>query len=241
MGLRILTYNIHGLPWIQCPIEAILLWIYVKCRCDILCLQEVFSKKLKQKILALAPKYNYRALFPEREPRCLGKPLLGFHTPSGLCILVRSDIPIVRAPRFDYFYKKTGLDALVNKGVFSVGISHGGHSFTVFNTHFQADFNEVPCCPMKFEGVRASQEAQLYWIVSHEAFPLVVGDYNKKEFRFFDRFDPEDRVTFPHTGEHLDHLLLLKSTSGQFKSKGVSYFPEVRFSDHLPVLFEFEI
>ena len=122
MALRILTYNVHGLPWIQCPIEAILLWAYVKCRCDVICLQEVFSRKLREKIENLAPNYGFRAFFPAVEPRCLGKPLLGFFTPCGLCILVKKTIPVVNEPRFVHFHNKRGLDSLVNKGIFLLEI-----------------------------------------------------------------------------------------------------------------------
>lgn len=238
MALRILTYNVHGLPWIQCPIEAILLWAYVKCRCDVICLQEVFSRKLRQKIERLASNYGFRAYFPPTEPRCLGKPFLGFFTPCGLCILVKKTIPIVNEPRFVHFHNKGGLDALVNKGVLSLGIQYGRKEIQILNTHFQADFNEVPCCSVEYDGVRKSQEAQLYFLATDFDFPLIFGDFNKNEFSFFEKFDNSFQVTFPSTGEHLDHFLFLKHHSNRFFSRKTTYFSEVDFSDHVPVLFE---
>ncbi len=238
MVLRILSYNIHGLPWIQCPVEAILLWAYVKCRCDVLCLQEVFSRKLRHKLQALAPKYGYDIFFAPVEPRCFGKPLLGFFTPCGLCILVKKTIPILELPRFSPFHAKGGLDGLVNKGILSVGILFEGKHIQIFNTHFQADFNEVPCCPLQYHEVRRSQEAQLYLIASAYEFPLICGDFNKNEFLFFERFDTSNQVTFPSTGEHLDHLLLLKHLFCRFLFRKSTYFSDVEFSDHIPVLFE---
>ncbi len=236
--LRILSYNIHGLPWIQCPIEAILLWAYVKCRCDILCLQEVFSRKLRQKLEFLAPKYGYHIFFAPDEPRCIGKPLLGFFTPCGLCILVKKTISIVNGPRFQHFHNKGGLDTLVNKGILSVGILYQKRIVQIFNTHFQADFNEIPCCPVEFDDVRKSQEAQLYSVASAYEFPLICGDFNKNEFFFFERFDGSSQITFPSTGQHLDHLLVLKHLLHYFSVRRTIYFSDIEFSDHIPVLFE---
>jgi endonuclease/exonuclease/phosphatase family metal-dependent hydrolase len=238
MVLRILSYNIHGLPWIQCPIEAILLWAYVKCRCDVLCLQEAFSRKLRQKLQILAPKYGFHIFFAPVEPRCLGKPLLGFFTPCGLCILVKKTITVLEGPRFIQFHTKGGLDGLVNKGVLSVGISYEGKSFHILNTHFQADFNEIPCCSLEYHEVRRSQEAQLYLIASAYEFPLICGDFNKNEFFFFEKFDSTNQVTFPLTGQHLDHLLVLKHLIHRFLFRKSTYFSDVEFSDHIPVMFE---
>lgn len=241
MAIRILTYNIHGLPWIHCPIEAIFLWVYVKSRADIVCLQEVFSKKLKEKVLHLGQKYNFQVFFPPSEPRCLGRPFLGFHTPSGLCILVREGIPIVREPKFVHFHSKSGLDALVNKGVLSVGIFVHSKEVQIYNTHFQADFNEIPCCSIQYKEIRKAQEAQLYMNVCTDPFPIICGDFNKNEFFYFERFDSSDRITFPPTGEHLDHLLLLRHCLPHIKEKRTHYFSDVVFSDHIPVLFEFTL
>lgn len=241
MGLRILTYNIHGLPWIQVPIEAILLWSYVKCRSDVICFQEVFSRKLRQKILHLAPKYGFRVFFPAVEPRCLGKPLLGFFTPCGLCILVKQSFIIVNQPRFVPFYNKSGLDSLVNKGIFILEILYGKKQIQIFNTHFQADFTEVPCYPVDYSEVRRAQEAQLYFLATDFEFPLICGDFNKNDFFFFEKFDTSTQVTFPSTGQHIDHLLFLKYQSNHFFSRKTTYFPEVDFSDHIPVLYELDL
>jgi endonuclease/exonuclease/phosphatase family metal-dependent hydrolase len=240
MALRILTYNVHGLPWIQCPIEAILLWAYIKCHCDVICLQEVFSRKLRQKIEHLAPNYGFRAFFPAVEPRCLGKPLLGFFTPCGLCILIKQSIPIVNQPRFVAFHNKRGLDSLVNKGIFLLEILHSRKQIQIINTHFQADFTEVPCYSVDYSEIRKAQEAQLYFLATGLEFPLICGDFNKNEFFFFEKFDGSPQVTFPSTGEHLDHLLFLKHQSNRFFSRKTTYFSEVDFSDHIPVLYELD-
>lgn len=239
MVLRILSYNIHGLPWIQCPIEAILLWAYVKCRCDILCLQEVFSRKLRNKLVTLAPKYGFSIYFAPAEPCCLGKSLLGFFTPCGLCILVKNTIPLIDGPHFQQFYSKGGLDSLVNKGVLSLSILYENKTIQILNTHFQADFNELPCCSVKYHDIRRSQEAQLYHIASKYEFPLIFGDFNKNHFQFFERFDDSHQITFPSTGEHLDHFLVFRNHICRLLFRNTTYFSDVLFSDHFPVLFEF--
>jgi len=241
MGLRVLSYNIHGLPWIQCPIEAILLWIFYSCPSDIICFQEVFSKKLKQKIFILAPRYGLKAFFPENEPSCFGKKYMKFGVPSGLCILVHEGVPIVESPKFESFLESAGLDGLVRKGIFSLGISYKGRQVNIINTHFQSDFTEIPCVRIQYGNVRDIQESQLYMFSSKESFPVICGDFNKKNFRFFEKFDEEHVATFPATGEHLDHMLFSHAIHKKIVEKSVVYFEKVTLSDHIPVLFEFDL
>jgi exonuclease III len=241
MGLRVLSYNIHGLPWIQCPIEAILLWIFYSCPCDVVCFQEVFSEKLKQKILRLAPSYGLKAYFPEIETPCFGKRYMKFGVPSGLCILVHENIPVTEQPVFESFIEKEGLDGLVRKGIFSLGISYRGRQVNIINTHLQADFSEVPCFRIRYNAVRDFQENQLYMFSSRHSFPIVCGDFNKNRFRFFEKFDQEHFATFPATGEHLDHMLFPPAIHKKIVEKNVIYFHKVNLSDHIPVLFEFDV
>jgi len=241
MALRILSYNIHGLPWITCPIEAILLWTQFQCPCDILCLQEVFSKNLCTKIIALAPLYNFQVIFASSESDCIGKSALGFYTPCGLCILVKNNIPIVKEPQFTRFHNKAGLDTLVNKGFLSVGIEYMGNPLQIYNTHFQSDFDELPCISFRYQYIRSSQESQLYFHTLENEFPIICGDFNTNKFRFFEMFDRNYSITFPATGQHLDHMLLPQHLLSTIKSKKVTYFHKIKFSDHIPIVFEFTL
>lgn len=239
--LRILTYNVHGLPWIQCPIEAILLWAHWKCDADILCLQEVFTEKLKQKILRLCPRYNLRAFFPENEPACFGRSYLRFGVPCGLCVLVKTSLKVLPGASFQPFLAKGGLDSLVNKGFLALEIEWQGIAVQIINTHLQADLTEIPCFQKSYCAVRDAQESQLFLACRGLGFPLVCGDFNKNRFLFFERFDEDHNITFLPTGAHIDHLLLLPQGRLQIKAKRVFYFNDILLSDHVPVLFEMSI
>lgn len=241
MPLGLLTYNIRGLPWISCPIEAIFLWITWKVDCQICCLQEVFGKGLREKILALSKSHNWIPIFPDQEPTSFGKRFLRFATPSGLCILVRPSIQILNIFPFVPFLSQSGLDRVVNKGFFAINIRFKGHILTILNTHFQSDFTEFPCFRIPYPAIRDLQESQLFHFVRQFQLPILVGDFNKNRFFFFDRFDPSDTITFPTTGEHLDHLLIPRSISTHFLSKKTTYFSDTLLSDHVPVLFEFDL
>jgi endonuclease/exonuclease/phosphatase family metal-dependent hydrolase len=238
MGLRILSYNIHGLPWIQCPIETILLWAFLKSEADVICLQEVFTETLKQKIIRESRKYRMTPYFPPNEPACFGRKYLRFGVPCGLCILVADHIDVTNVGKFSFFLEKGGLDRIVNKGYFSIDILYRGHPLKIVNTHFQSDFSEISCMRLNYDDVRDLQESQLYAFCLQCPFPVICGDFNQNTFRFFQKFDDEHNVTFPSTGEHLDHLLLLKRNESRIKSKKVIYFSDVDLSDHIPVLFE---
>jgi exonuclease III len=242
MALRILTYNIHGLPWIQCPIETILLWMYVRCECDVICLQEVFTGKLKQKILEVAPKYELQAFFPSvgADTSCFGKRFMRFENPSGLCILVKKQIDVLSRGTFVPFLNNAGVDRIVTKGYFSLKLKYNDVLVEIFNTHFQSDMTDIPCIRINYPHIRNLQEEQIYLETKKHFLPIVCGDFNKNKFLFFERLDYEHNSTFPQTGEHLDHLLLLHEHFRSLKSKKSIYFPEINLSDHIPVLFEFD-
>ena len=239
MALRILTYNVHGLPWIHCPIETILLWANLKCKSHIICLQEVFTERLRQRIFAAAPKYGLQVFFPNEESSCFGKKYLRFAVPSGLCILVSAEIDVCDTGSFSCFLASAGVDHLIRKGFFCLEIKYQGNAYQIINTHLQSDFTELNCCRICYDSIRDIQESQLYLQNRSLSFPIVCGDFNKNSFRFFDRMDQDHKCTFPQTGEHLDHLLFLPKNHAAVVWKKTTYFSDVALSDHIPVLFEF--
>lgn len=239
-GLRILTYNVHGLPWIRCPIQSIFVWIKFQINPDIICLQEVFAKDLESQIFACAAKYGWIAYFADSLP-CWGKSFLRFHSPSGLCILVKSSIPVSKPPVFTPFLSSAGVDALVTKGILAVEITVGQKKIDIVNTHFQSDFTELPCCRLNYADIRQNQEQQLAAFVSYLRCPIICGDFNQESFTHFTSFDSEKHCTFPETGEHLDHLLTPTRKPILLPNKKITYFDRISLSDHIPVLFEFDI
>jgi endonuclease/exonuclease/phosphatase family metal-dependent hydrolase len=237
-GLRILTYNVHGLPWIRCPIQSIFVWIKFQTHADIICLQEVFAKDLEPQIHACASKYGWVAYFADALP-CWGKSVLQFHRPSGLCILVKSSIPVTKPPVFTPFLSAGGVDALVTKGILALEIEVHQKKIDIVNTHFQSDFTEFPCCRISYSEIRQHQEQQLAALVHYLPFPIICGDFNQDSFLYFTSIDSKKHCTFPQTGEHLDHLLV--PTTKSLPKTNITYFESVSLSDHIPVLFELDI
>jgi exonuclease III len=235
MTLRILTYNIRGLPWISCPIDDILSWIS-KRSCDIVCLQEVFTRRL-QLAIESQDKWN---IFFSKGTTYVGH-AAGFYSGAGLCILVRRDLKILGESTFMPFTDAGGVDRFVSKGLLHVPIEVNGERIDILNTHFQSDYTEFPCFRINYPAVRFNQEKQADLFCQKYRFPLLCGDLNQESFHYFEKFDDTDNITFPETGEHLDHLLYSSDAVGTFISKKTTYFHDVRLSDHIPVIYEFEL
>lgn len=239
--LRILTYNIHGLPWIRCPIQSIFTWITVQTNADIICFQEVFSKSLEKDIQTYSRHLGWKCFIADKLP-CFGKSYLRFHCPSGLCILIKNHIPVLGEPSFIPFIEAAGVDNLVTKGIFIVKIQFEQKELQILNTHFQSDFTELPCCRIEYSDIRKQQEIQLASVVRSIEYPLICGDFNQDSFLYFDKFqEDQHHITFPQTGEHLDHMLIPSFCKQTIKSKSSLYFHKINLSDHIPVLFSFEI
>jgi hypothetical protein len=240
MTLRVLTYNVHGLPWIVCPIRAVLLWAHWKTNCEVVCLQEVFARRLCEEIRRSAPKAGFRCFFPPPS-ECFAKKYLRFLNPSGLCILVKQEIPLVGKLHFEEFKVSAGLDALARKGILGLTILYEDLKIGILNTHFQADGTEVPGAFRSYATVRQEQEKQLATCSHRWRLSLNCGDYNQEAFCLFERYDPTHNVTFPETQQHLDHILYLSQKGMPLALERIEYFSEVDFSDHIPVMYEFSV
>ena len=234
MTLRILTYNIRGLPWISCPIDDILSWL-LKRDCDIVCLQEVFTRPL-QAAIESCDEWN---VFFSQGSTCAGR-AAGFYSGAGLCILVRRGIKLLGEASFHQFIDASGLDYFVSKGILQVSLEFEGQRIDIFNTHCQSDFTEFSWFRINYPSIRNNQEEQLAIVSKQCRYPLICGDLNKNSFNYFQKFDLQDEITFPETGEHLDHLLYPVELSSLFHNKKTTYFHDIELSDHIPVVYQFE-
>lgn len=235
MTLRILTYNIRGLPWISCPIDDILSWI-LKRKCDIVCLQEVFTRSLQLRIES----HDEWNVFFSKGTTFAGQ-AAGFYSGAGLCILVRRDLKLLGEGTFTPFTDAGGVDRFVSKGLLHVPLEIHGMRIDILNTHFQSDFTEFPCFRINYPAVRFNQEKQADLLSKQYTVPLLCGDLNQESFHYFEKFDDTDEITFPETGEHLDHLLYSSDLDDMFINKKTVYFHDVTLSDHIPVVYEFEL
>jgi exonuclease III len=121
MKLKVLSYNIRGLPWIECPIDSILFWSFMKSEPDFICLQEVFTSKLMKKVIEVCHQFGYEAHFPE-VPYTYCQRFSRFQNPSGLCTLIKRDFHVYDEPVFEAFLGNSGVDTFVTKGFFVVEV-----------------------------------------------------------------------------------------------------------------------
>ena len=232
MAVNLLTYNTHGLPWNSVNMIGIADWIFYLSNADAVCLQEVFSKKDRAYFIDRAYREGWVAVFPD-DLGCI--PCL--ECSSGLLTLVRPTLEIIGEPVFQPFKSRHGVDRFVSKGYFKVHLSNGLHTFQLFNTHMQSDVTEFWCYRLNYVGARCKQEEELFLAASKEEFPLVLGDTNTNTFQCFNCVDPDFHVTFPGTGEHLDHLLSLERDNRKLEHLKTIYHVNVPWSDHIPVMY----
>lgn len=238
MDLRIITYNIHGLPWCGINVAAIADWLFQKTSSEIICLQEVFSKQHRKIFQDRAAAEGWKSYFPE-DDCSLGHYLRGIECGSGLGILVHPSIDIVKTPSFSIFHWSGGVDSLVTKGYFLLHCKKGQQKFIVVNTHMQSDLTDIPYIRVNYPRERNLQEMEMYAKLIHEKPPIIaVGDMNQATFKWFERIDPVHHITFPETGEHLDHALILKRDATKIKHVRTIYYDKNTLSDHIPVYYK---
>lgn len=241
MRIRLLTYNIHGLPWIRMDLSKILIWLFTVPRADIICLQEVWSEEDRKQIAAYARNQGWHTHSPY-DPAWLGSLLRGMTAGSGLCILTKSSFQLARPSIFKPFSLSSGVDAIMSKGYYMTTLRCKGKVFNLINTHMQSDFTEFSCCRVNYLKTRKLQEMELYHFINTRSdMTLLIGDMNTAIFKWFERVDPHDHVTFPETEEHLDHLICLKSDMSKISHITTDFYDSVMLSDHIPIVYEIDI
>jgi len=234
MLIRVLTYNIRGLPWSSTNIYDVGSWLMSSSGADIIALQEVFSQKHRTILEGYAMQRGWVAVFPE-DSYLFGNILPRMECGSGLAFLLHPKFLQRKPASFHRYSVSHGADRFVTKGYFVVYLELDGYEFEVFNTHLQSDITEFACIRINYLASRHQQEKELYEAAHSSLFPLVIGDMNMCIFKKFHRLDLETHVTFPETEEHLDHLLYLKRDEDRLWLRRVIYYDSVKLSDHIPV------
>lgn len=242
MLLQIGTYNVWGMPWGSKHLRSILLWTFLQSTAEIMCLQEVWSKHQQQLIQQLCEEsHTWTCHFPYSNIHKLGKWTDRFHSGSGLCILVKDTIEVTEELEGHTFIINKGIDSFVRKGFMILQCKKGDTSFQIVNTHFQSDMTEVPCWRIRYNETRLKQEKQLFQTVRHLSCPIVVGDFNTEEFMYFECLEKGHRWTYRDTGERLDSCLRSFQHKHCFEKLDSLYHYNVRYSDHIPVVFKLRI
>lgn len=235
MPLRILSYNIYGIPWTFCRIHETLMWIFCKSGADIVCLQEVFSTTQREVISEKAESIGWSVFFPENQ--CL----LSYFTPwfisgSGLCILVKPGVKVLQILPFqaynlsDYF-----VEILVQKGFFGITVLHEGKPLNILNTHLQSDFTKLnDICCISYARIRKQQEKMMYdYMCDLNGYSIAVGDFNQELFYYFEKLYKNRDITFWNTKEQLDHVVGLADNT--ISVKKVNFYQDIPYSDHIPI------
>jgi endonuclease/exonuclease/phosphatase family metal-dependent hydrolase len=211
MLVHALTYNIHGLPWANAKLERILYWI-LESRLPIVCFQEVFTTKGRQKIRERLEPHGYQVLVPRDE----GVALL----PSGLVTAVHCDHYTVISDSFQPFLAYHNVEIFANKGFQRITIKPQTTSTTntilhILNTHTQSDEEVFQWTRYSYKkSIRYQQAEQIIAYCKDYKEPvMVIGDFNQESslhphLRTLHTPSalPLKKATFFRTGEDLDHV-----------------------------------
>jgi exonuclease III len=224
------------MPWANTDMRKLFTWVFQESNADIVCFQELWSIEQRKFLQDYIQVYGWKVCFP-RDACWVGSLLKGLDCGSGLAILYKSDIEILEIPYFESYKEQAGVDRFITKGFYSIKIKYQDTIFTLVNTHLQSDFTELPCCRIRYTFSRLFQEFSLYSYCKNLQTPvLVCGDLNMEKCTFFKFLELQRHVTFPETGEHLDHICAMKDET-RFHLESSEYFDDILYSDHIPVKF----
>ena len=232
-SLRIATYNVHGFPWISCPIKQIVAWITKNC--DLVALQEVWSYHTDWSAAFAAQGWVF--LHPARESHFAT--LFG----SGLAFAWPSNRWALRDSRQYPFLTSMGLDILATKGWFRLDLldKSTGEPLRIINTHLQADVDLVPgYFKRQADSMRLEQARQLLKIEQPSRSPtLLIGDMNtdKNLFEGFTMF-PSEAAVSEFTG--IDRCGYRSNRPFHVRDWRVAH-EATGWSDHLPILWSLYI
>ena len=233
MDLQIVTYNVHGFPWISVPIKQIVGWITK--HADIVALQEVWTYHTEWSAAFAAQGWVF--LHPARESHFAT--VLG----SGLAFAWPSSRWSHRDSRQYPFLTSTGLDMLATKGWFRLDLfdQKTGYPLRIINTHLQADLDVAPQYFKRYvDLIRLNQARQLVSINQKTHIPtLLIGDMNTDK-NLFEGFSmcPSEKSVSEFTG--IDRCGYLSGQPWTVNTWRVANEAE-GWSDHLPIVWNLRI
>ena len=229
MEVGIITYNVHGFPWIPTPIKYVVAWIVDNC--SVIAMQEVWCRHAE-----------WAAAFREHGWTFQGAadPPVSTLFGSGLACAWSDAVWSFQDSRCYPFLTSTGLDSFATKGWFRLVLVEkaSGLPLRILNTHLQAD---VDMFPKQFlpcsEAIRRKQAQQITEIElkGRQALTILAGDLNTGEnwFSGFELFPGDPRID-EFTG--IDHCGFLQGQMWTVVERRVG-FETREWSDHFPILF----
>ena len=229
--LRISTFNIQNDFKNYNINKSNTIYNYIdKNNIDIIGLQEVYSKVLKDLKIIIKDKYNYIGKY-----RFKSKILLNRYNEMNPIITKYNILSnkTYKLPHFPALHKR-----IITKCI----IDYKGKEISIYNTHLD----------YKFEKVKKKQLDKIYEIIKDDNNPIILfGDFNLKNnkeiFNNFtdklkelniNRVSLEEKTFKPSKYKReIDHIFISKN----FKLKNKKVIKDLDISDHYPVLIDVEI
>ena len=232
MDLRLLTYNVNGLPWIRTPIQSIVPWIVRSG--NLVALQEIWTNHSDWAAAFAAHGWSFIRPSREHHFATLFGSGLAFAWPSGRWTL--------REARQYPFLDRTIFDMFAVKSWFQLDLVDPltQTPFRIVNTHMQSDLDYLErFTHPHVHNVRMRQARQLVAALRLQSPrpTLIVGDINTERCPFADPYAflcSDTAPTYPTLSHRLDHCATLPADGWILKDHRVSV--EVDYSDHCPVL-----
>ena len=241
MNFKIISYNICALPYYinlyGDPHKRInnIIKFLKRLSADVICLQEVFDKKIRKKIIDKLSK-NYKIYYNEDKSR--------FKFNDGLMILTKNKILYKKSIKYK---NSCGEDSFSTKGIIYITIKHKINNrfkkITIVNTHLNANaiFSTKNIC----EKVRIKQIKQLNNTLKNiKNNILLCGDLNIDINNNINTYKSisshrkyiikSDRIiTCPNDKKQLDYIFYMSLTKINFVYNYKIY--KNKYSDHYPL------
>ncbi len=236
MKIKIVSYNIHGLPW-QYDNDELICEYLIKSNADILCLQEVFTPLRVSFVIKILQMAGYRVYLPNDS---YIQTLFG----SGLMICVHNRLKATFVcSRFTPYLSYSNFDIFASKGFYSIVCYINGKYIRIINTHMQSDCEiNYYTGTLKTSTIRRLQAKEIVDTYKTSKIPtIIVGDLNEcdslnPDFLYKCCSKCEKLVTFPDGEQNLDHFVILKNgfeTCLELKDTFVD--SHCLLSDHFPL------
>ena len=242
--LKIISYNISALPkWLNLngnPFKRIeqIIDLLIKNDADVICLQEVFDIKIRNRIAQELLKYDFHYK-PSNSMFCLS---------SGLMILSKYRII---SKGFEAYNNYSGEDSFSEKGILFITIEINNTVYTIINTHLNA--NAIFSLNRRCVRTRDKQMHQLIEFIKNNNRDNIIlcGDFNIDLYDYQNMFNKLNNIykfnissinfinntkliTFSKSNNQLDYIFYFYNTP-----KHISFNYELiksDLSDHYPII-----
>ena len=236
MNIKIVSYNIHGLPW-QYDNDELICDYLIKSNADILFLQEVFTPLRVSFVIKILQMTGYKVYLPNDSDI---QTLFG----SGLMICIHNRLKYKYiCNRFTPYLHYSNLDMFAAKGFYSIVLYIENSYIRLINTHLQSD-----CELNNYTGrlrtstIRRLQAQQIIDTYKSSKIPtLIIGDLNEEEslnpwFSYSCCSKCEKLITFPDGEQNIDHIVWIKNGYEKLHSISNVYVDNTcSLSDHFPL------